>query len=86
LSTGPHLHYELYRNGRTVNPMSVTFTQRAQLSGADLTRFRGKLQNLTSVTPGAALTPLQTATKKDEAPKREIDRLILRESRIQTDG
>jgi murein DD-endopeptidase MepM/ murein hydrolase activator NlpD len=86
LSTGPHLHYELYRNGRTVNPMSVTFTQRAQLSGADLTRFRDKLQNLTSVTPGAALTPLQTATKKDEAPKREIDRLILRESRIQTDG
>ena len=66
--------------------MSVTFTQRAQLSGGDLVRFKGKLQSLKSVTPGAALTPLQTATKKDEAPKREIDRLILRDSRKQTGG
>ena len=43
LSTGPHLHYELYRNGATINPLSVKFTTTAQLAGAELSAFRAKL-------------------------------------------
>ncbi|MEP7349107.1 MAG: M23 family metallopeptidase [Sphingorhabdus sp.] len=78
LSTGPHLHYELYRGGHPVNPMSVKFTQRAQLSGKDLAQFRSKLNRVKSVKAGAALTPMKSSGRTTKEPKREIDRLTQR--------
>jgi murein DD-endopeptidase MepM/ murein hydrolase activator NlpD len=78
LSTGPHLHYELYRGGRAVNPMSVKFTQRAQLEGSDLAQFKSKLNRLKSVKAGAALAPLKPSSRVQQEPKREIDRLTQR--------
>ncbi len=74
LSTGPHLHYILYRNGRPINPNSVKFTETAQLSGNELKKFRTKLSELKSVEPGAALAPLPSKNL-ETAPTREIEKL-----------
>jgi murein DD-endopeptidase MepM/ murein hydrolase activator NlpD len=75
LSTGPHLHYELYRSGHAINPLSMKFMQRAQLSGGDLANFRARLNRLKAVKPGSALGPMQGMHSANNTPRREIDRL-----------
>ena len=46
LSTGAHLHYETYRNGVAVNPLSVRFTQAAAVDPAEAARFKARLAQL----------------------------------------
>ncbi len=67
LSTGPHLHYEVYRNCATVNPLNVKFEQQSQLAGGELKAFRARLAQLKSITnsPGS---PVATAARTETQP------------------
>ncbi len=76
LSTGPHLHYELYRSGAPVNPMTVSFTATSQVDPHELAAYKARLAQVKAVKPGAAaasLAPRQAAT--GPTGRREIDRL-----------
>ena len=46
LSTGPHLHYETYRGGVAVNPLSVRFTGTAAIDPGEVARFKARLAQL----------------------------------------
>ncbi len=54
LSTGAHLHYEVYRGGQTVNPLSVRMAQRqAVVDPKQIAAFKARLSALMAVRPGA---------------------------------
>lgn len=62
LSTGPHLHYEVYQGGRTVNPAGFSFSGKVQVvkvQGGDAQQqgsLKALLAKFKGVKPGAALS------------------------------
>lgn len=54
LSTGAHLHYEVYRGGQAVDPLSVRMVERHEAADPkQIAAFKARLQALLAVRPGA---------------------------------
>jgi len=49
LSTGPHLHWEVWRGGTAVNPASISYDRVSRLSGDRLARLKARVAQLTAV-------------------------------------
>ncbi len=63
LATGPHLHYEVWRNGQRMNPIGVKVPQGTVLAGAELDRFEAQKARVDDLLASARQRQLATAAQ-----------------------
>jgi len=65
MSTGPHLHYEVWQRGRRVNPVGAKVPQGTVLAGAELARFRAQKDRIQTLLASGGHEPSRQLASAD---------------------